>query len=94
MPAMWDGLTLFNACEAAWWCLVAGIVFAKGDQVRGATRGLRITFAQILLAFGITDLVEMRTGAWWDPPTLLAAKGLCAAGIVGCLVRWRRQAGA
>jgi hypothetical protein len=89
MPATWDGLTLFNAGEALWWFFAAGVVVAKGRAVRGATPGLRTTLALFLLAFKITDLVEMRTGAWWDPPALLAAKGLCVAGIVGCLLRWR-----
>ena len=30
-----------------------------------------------LMAFGVSDFVEMATGAWWEPWWLLVWKGIC-----------------
>jgi hypothetical protein len=47
-----------------------------------ADRRLRLVFsllATAFLVFGITDLIESGTGAWWSPPWLLALKATCVA---------------
>jgi hypothetical protein len=43
--------------------------------------------AAVLLAFGGSDVVETRTGAWWHPWWLLVWKGLCVVALV-VLVGW------
>jgi hypothetical protein len=54
-----------------------------------AGRGLAVA----LLAFGVSDLVETRTGAWYDPPWLLAWKAACviAIGVLGVAVYRHRK---
>ena len=50
--------------------------------------------AAALLAFGVSDIVESRTGAWYDPWWLLAWKSLCVAMILALgiqVLRVRRR---
>ena len=35
-----------------------------------------------LVLFGISDYIEARTGAWWDPVWLLIMNVACIAGFV------------
>ena len=41
--------------------------------------------AATFLLFGISDLIKLRTGAWWRPTGLLVLKGLCLLSLVACL---------
>lgn len=86
-------LTFFNAGEAAWWFLMAAFVMIYWRHWRGMTPGLRNVLAIFLMAFGVSDVIEMRTGAWWRPLSLLIFKVVCLTGIVGCgvIVFWRRN---
>jgi hypothetical protein len=34
--------------------------------------------------FGLSDLVESQTGAWWTPWWLFAWKALCVLGLLAC----------
>ena len=43
--------------------------------------------AVLLIAFGISDLIEIQTGAWWRPPELLIFKGLCLVGLIASTAR-------
>jgi len=62
-----------------------------GGRVRGMTPRLRILLSVSFLAFGISDLIELSTGAWWRPPGLLVFKGVCLLGIVGSCLSLRRN---
>jgi hypothetical protein len=47
-----------------------------------------------LVLFGISDLIEIFTGAWWRPWPLLMLKGCCLAGFLWCggqLLRLKRR---
>ena len=55
----------------------------SGMTKKRSTKAYGILLAIILILFGISDFVEMATGAWWQPWWLLAWKGLCVAvGII------------
>ncbi|MHC4132622.1 MAG: hypothetical protein ACYSSP_06740 [Planctomycetota bacterium] len=41
----------------------------------------------LLIAFGCSDFVEIRTGAWWRPWWLLVWKGGCLTGFA-ILLAW------
>jgi hypothetical protein len=87
-------LDIFNACEAVLWMVVA-IAVAVRYVRRGTasrTRRVAIVTAVFLVLFGVSDVIEMQTGAWWRPPGLLALKAFCLIGLVVCfslLVRWK-----
>ena len=44
------------------------------------------TLAPAFFVFGASDYIELRTGAWWDPPWLLAMKAACL--VVFAAVAW------
>jgi hypothetical protein len=40
--------------------------------------------------FGISDIVETRTGTWYEPWWLFAWKAACVVCLLGCLAVYRR----
>ncbi len=82
--------SVFNGCEAALW-----LVFAVAVTVRycrsdiGPRRWSQLT-AVFFVLFGISDVIEIQTGAWWRPPGLLVLKVICLVGLTGCFLKLRR----
>lgn len=72
-----------NLLEAALWWVVAVVVVARW-RLWGV--------AAALVLFGLSDVVETRTGAWWRPWWLLAWKGACV--LIVAVILWRRWRGA
>lgn len=70
-----DGFRYTNYGEAALWFVVSVLAWkASVDRKHPRDGGvLMITF----IAFGISDLVETTTGAWWRPWWLFVWKALC-----------------
>lgn len=80
-----------NYIEAGLW-IVLGIA-AAAQAVRrrdNARRGLLI-LAVVLITFGLSDLIETRTGAWWRPWWLLAWKTSCICAMLGLLLTYVRR---
>lgn len=77
-----DGLFLWaNYVEACWWGALGVAALTRRSGLLGAA----------LIAFGISDLVETRTGAWYSPWWLLVWKGMCVICIVAIGLRLRRR---
>jgi len=73
---------LANLIEAGLWFGVALVWVSKSVR---ATRPLRFVFVLLAIAFlvfGITDLIESQTGAWWRPLWLLGMKVACVVSFV------------
>jgi len=71
-----------NLLEAGLWVLVAIVLLVR---MRLSDRRFRRAFgllAATFLVFGISDVIEARTGAWWRPFWLLLLKGACLLFIV------------
>ncbi len=84
--------TVGNAVEAALWAIL-GLVMA-GFALRPKTQAKRscLQAAVVFVVFGLSDVVEMRTGAWWRPWWLLGWKALCVLALAALLVgHWRRR---
>jgi hypothetical protein len=78
---------LFNYCEAVLWFVLGGVVvIAARKQSAAVRRNAWIAFAAFL-AFGVSDLIEVRTGAWWTPWWLFVLKAACVLVLAGCLFR-------
>jgi len=84
-----------NYAEAAFWILVAtvfGVLAFRGGHARRS----RCAFATVaFLLFGLSDIVEVQTGAWWRPWWLFTWKATCVLGMLWLLwdyLRRRRQA--
>ncbi len=75
----------FNVFEASLWICLGIAALAAGRS-----RRRRAGLAVVLIAFGISDLVETQTGAWWRPPWLLAWKAACVAILAGYAIAWLR----
>ncbi len=81
---------LSNYIEAGLWitigvgCGVAAVL--KSNNRRGDLIAATLLF----LAFGLSDIVETRTGAWWRPGWLFGWQAICVMGFAVLLLRHYR----
>ncbi len=66
----------FNFFEGILWTVI-GIAFAWRSLRNTIYRRLQIGASVSFLLFGVSDFIEMRTGAWYTPWTLFALKAVC-----------------
>lgn len=70
-----------NYIEAALWCLIAlgfgGYAVRRGGVIRKRCGQAAVLF----FLFGLSDVVEVQTGAWWQPWWLLLWKAGCVIGL-------------
>jgi hypothetical protein len=81
---IWSDLDFktFNFWEGMNW-LVLGIFFLTLPKIISAKYKKAALFASfVLILFGVSDFVEIRTGGYWIPWQLLAFKVFCLAGMV------------
>ncbi len=79
-----------NYIEAGLWGLIAVAFMVTGIR-RSDQRATCLIAALVFLAFGLSDLVEVRTGAWWRPWWLLAWKALCLAVMLSLWMQHLRR---
>ena len=80
-----------NYIEAGLWITI-GIGFAiAARRHSGITRRDCLIAAIDFVLFGISDLVEATTGAWYRPPWLLIWKGLCVLVFAWLLINYIRR---
>lgn len=85
-----DGI---NAFEVVWWIGCGAVVGAKSLRAGAPHRWRGLLSAVTLVLFGLSDVVELQTGAWWRPWWLLVWKALCIAILVTCAwIHFRRRA--
>ena len=79
--------------ELVW--LVVGAAFGVlGAKRGGIARSKCIVAGIAFLLFGCSDIVEVRTGAWWRPWWLLAWKAGCILTLLALLFDyWRGRRG-
>jgi hypothetical protein len=65
-----------NYAEAAVWAAMGVIALLRLRTRAG------VGLALLLIAFGVSDLVETTTGAWYRPWWLLAWKAACVIGML------------
>jgi hypothetical protein len=95
MPVITDEFRFLNFVEAAFWIVVAVIAVAIGARRPGRVRRRCFLLAATLIPFGLSDVVETGTGAWWRPWWLFVWKAACVAVLLALLVEhyFRRFAG-
>lgn len=80
-----------NYIEAGIWGVFAiGFGMAASGE-RGKRRSHRSMAAVTFLLFGISDLVEVQTGAWWHPWWLFLWKSACVISMVVLLVIYLKK---
>ena len=84
-----DFSRLFNLCEAGLWFLIAAVL-----MIRPVPKLARTIWRWLLPAafavFGVSDLIEAGTGAWWHPWWLLVMKAACVLVFLTAFSRHRR----
>lgn len=81
---MGDWERIGNQVEAVFW-IVVGLAFAVPPLLRRPHPGLCGAAFVTLIAFGLSDLVEVWSGAWWRPWWLPAWKTACVAALARLL---------
>jgi len=82
-----------NIVEAVFWIVIGVVVFMQSRAGGAALRRIATRAAIVFVVFGASDLVEVRTGAWYRPLWLLVIKAVCVALLVHCLLQylaWRK----
>ena len=77
-----------NVFEVFWWTGCGIVVLAQTLRAGGVHRGRGYVLAATFVLFGLSDVVELQTGAWWRPWWLLAWKAACIAVLVSAAIRW------
>lgn len=78
-----------NLVEGVFWIAVgAGFGLSVIDRRR---RSAKLIAALNFAAFGVSDFIEMGTGAWWRPWWLLVWKGACVIIMLAQFVAYIRR---
>lgn len=78
-------ISQFNYLEAALWFTCSLVCFALMFTARGkAFIPLNLVVSGNFLIFGLGDLWEAQTGAWWRPLPLLLLKSVCVLIFILC----------
>ena len=87
---------IFNLFEAALWFAISAVFFFRGMFRAGGRspesrtrRREMFLLASAFAAFGVSDVIESRTGAWWEPWWLLALKAVCVLVFLRAFRRYR-----
>ncbi len=75
-----------NYVEAAFWIVIGAVIMAIAVFRHRADRWSWLSLVAFVV-FGISDIVEVSTGAWWCPWWLLMWKIACVLVITALLVR-------
>lgn len=79
---------IFNYFESMLWFAIALSVFVKSRITNQELKTLAVMVSVTFVLFGISDLVEASTGAWWRPLWLLGLKGLCVLSFIYCWIKY------
>jgi hypothetical protein len=74
-----------NVIEGIFWIVLAVIVAARTRSLPRPHRRIGLGATVALVVFGVSDFVEVSTGAWYRPIWLLVLKCVCLVVLVGCL---------
>lgn len=82
----------FNYIESGLWFLIAAVLFvvAFKQGVAGPYFAVCAVSCVSFLAFGISDIIEAHTGAWWRPFWLFILKAACVATFIICYMWYQR----
>jgi hypothetical protein len=79
---MSDLATNGKLIESGLWLMVVFFVLIQALRSRRRARRVLSLLAGAFLVFGVSDLIEADTGAWWRPVWLLVLKGGCLVVLI------------
>lgn len=77
-----DWLAWFNVFEACLWIFCGGVSVSMGWPYPGRYRTPALIAGVLFVLFAVSEVIEVRTGAWWIPWWLAVYKGV----IIACLI--------
>ena len=77
----------FNLVEGFVWLAAGALVLLRRASSPASVRAPLLLAGLAFLAFGPSDFVEIRTGAWYEPWWLFAWKAVCVLALLGSY-RW------
>ena len=80
---------IFNEVEAGVWLTIAIGFLICSFKAAGERQKIGIICFVAFLIFGISDIIESRTGAWWRPLWLLAMKIPCVITFIYCYLKYK-----
>ena len=82
---------IVNAGEAVLWSVIgSGFLWRAVRNGKSKSRSRCLIAAVAFLMFGLSDVIEIRTGAWWRPWWLLLIKAVCLVTLVGLYAEYRQ----
>lgn len=86
----------FNYIESILWFIIALGLLIKSFKLGKSDTYFKICLIASIafVAFGISDIIEAQTGAWWRPFSLLALKVSCVVTFVLCFIQFKKLQGA
>jgi hypothetical protein len=79
-----------NLIEALVWFAAAAAMLVKSRSETRPARNALLLLATATVGFGVSDLVEMRTSAWWKPWWLFVWKAACVLAMLALFTRYFR----
>ena len=89
--AVRHAVEVFNLLEGLLWLGIA-VGFASAFCTARSNADLKAGAAVLFLTFGLSDFVEIQTGAWYRPWWLLVWKASNLMGLIIVYVLYRRRA--
>ena len=80
----------FNLLEAFLWMTIAAAFFVRLRRQKDH-RDLARAAAVAFLLFGISDLIEIQTRAWYQPIGLFLLKAACVVTFLICFALYRKR---
>jgi hypothetical protein len=84
---------VYNWAEVVLWGAIAIACLIRALTYTGTKRRLLAIAAVSFAIFAVTDVLEVESGAWWEPPWLLALKAACVATLLLVWRDWHRRFG-
>ena len=76
----------FNVVEAGVWLAISMRFLLYGLKRKTTLKKAFVVFSITLFFFGLSDVIETQTGAWYRPWTLLLLNAVCVLLISGCMI--------
>ena len=80
-----------NYLEGALWCIIGLCFLVVAARASQRKRFRCLLLGVVLIAFGGSDVIEVKTGAWWRPWWLLMWKAGCLLILVQQFVRYLQE---
>ncbi len=85
----WDAAQYFNFFEGILWFIIGFIIFRKSRDKRYLPiQKTLFVLSLFFYLFGVSDFIEMSTGAWWRPWWLLLMKVSCGVAFTVLFRVW------